>query len=105
MKLGTAAFVLAALCGVASADDPLDRPEAFDVDRLQTPPGQAEFSFDGGGRMMLDFTDVDADALEVGQTMRMMFRIKDHDTQRGFTRYFWKAAPATTSAPNTSKES
>ena len=25
--------------------------------------------------------------------MRMMFRIKDIDTQRGFRRYFWKAAP------------
>ncbi len=51
MKVGAAAFALVALCGVASADDPLDRPEAFDVDRLQTPPGQAEFSFDGGGRI------------------------------------------------------
>ena len=50
--------------------------------------------FEGGGRMMLDFTDVDADTLEVGQPMRMMFRIKDYDAQRGFTRYFWKAAPA-----------
>ena len=26
--------------------------------------------------------------------MRMMFRIKDYDPQRGFTRYYWKAAPA-----------
>jgi hypothetical protein len=26
--------------------------------------------------------------------MRMMFRIKDIDVQRGFRRYFWKAAPA-----------
>ena len=52
--------------------------------------------FEGGGRMMLDFTDVDADTLEVGQSVRMMFRIKDYDAQRGFTRYFWKAAPANT---------
>jgi hypothetical protein len=26
--------------------------------------------------------------------MRMMFRIKDIDTTRGFRRYYWKAAPA-----------
>jgi hypothetical protein len=25
--------------------------------------------------------------------MRMMFRIKDVDAQRGFRRYFWKATP------------
>ena len=43
---------------------------------------------------MIDFTDVDAGALAVGQPMRMMFRIKDIDSQRGFRRYFWKAAPA-----------
>jgi hypothetical protein len=29
--------------------------------------------------------------------MRMMFRVKDIDTQRGFRRYFWKAAPAAAS--------
>ena len=43
---------------------------------------------------MMDFTDIDPEALEVGQAMRMMFRIKDIDSQRGFRRYFWKAAPA-----------
>ena len=30
----------------------------------------------------------------VGLAMRMVFRIKDYDSQRGFTRYFWKATPA-----------
>jgi hydroxymethylglutaryl-CoA synthase len=49
--------------------------------------------FDGGGRMMADFTDVDEGKVEVGMPMRMMFRIKEHDTARGFVRYFWKAAP------------
>lgn len=49
--------------------------------------------FDGGGRMMADFTDVDEDKIEVGTPMRMMFRIKERDTARGFVRYFWKAAP------------
>ena len=49
--------------------------------------------FDAGGRMMADFTDVDEGRVEVGMKMRMMFRIKEHDTARGFVRYFWKAAP------------
>jgi hydroxymethylglutaryl-CoA synthase len=50
--------------------------------------------FDPGGRLMADFTDVDRGAVEVGMNMRMVFRVKERDAQRGFVRYFWKAAPA-----------
>jgi len=50
--------------------------------------------FDEGGRLMADLTDVDPGAVEVGMKLRMMFRIKEHDSARGFTKYFWKAAPA-----------
>ena len=50
--------------------------------------------FAEGGRMMVDFTDVDAAAVDVGMPMRMTFRIKEIDSARGFTRYFWKATPA-----------
>ena len=47
-----------------------------------------------GGRVMIDFSDVDPDAeLTVGMEMRMMFRVKDYDKNRGFRRYFWKAVP------------
>lgn len=49
--------------------------------------------FDGGGRMMAEFTDADAEAIEVGREVRMMFRIKGVDERRGFTKYFWKAVP------------
>lgn len=49
--------------------------------------------FDEGGRMMADFSDVDAGGVDVGTPMRMAFRIKDVDTARGFVRYFWKATP------------
>jgi len=49
--------------------------------------------FQEGGRLMSDITDVDVGGVEVGMSMRMMFRIKEFDGQRGFTRYFWKAAP------------
>lgn len=51
-------------------------------------------TFAEGGRLMTDFTDVDPGGVEVGMAMRMVFRIKDIDRQRGFRRYFWKAAPA-----------
>jgi uncharacterized OB-fold protein len=36
--------------------------------------------FEEGGRVMIDFTDIDGDALKVGLPMHMMFRIKDIDT-------------------------
>lgn len=49
--------------------------------------------FDEGGRMSAEFCDVDEDDIHVGREMRMMFRIKWQDNLRGFTRYFWKAAP------------
>jgi hydroxymethylglutaryl-CoA synthase len=29
----------------------------------------------------------------VGLPLRMVYRIKDFDRQRGFRRYFWKATP------------
>lgn len=46
MKL--AAALLLAATAVAHADDPVLRPEAFELDREAPPPGQAELSFDGG---------------------------------------------------------
>ena len=58
------------------------------------PDCYGNIEFEGGGRMMAQFTDIAADALEVGVPLRMMFRIKNFDELRGFRRYFWKAAPA-----------
>jgi hydroxymethylglutaryl-CoA synthase len=49
--------------------------------------------FDGGGRMLMDFTEVDPGAVDVGLAVKPVFRIKDADATRGFVRYFWKAAP------------
>jgi hypothetical protein len=46
MKCAALAVLLAA--ATARADTPVDRPEAFQVDRDAPPPGQAELSFDGG---------------------------------------------------------
>ena len=77
--------------------DQTGRIVSYTADRLTyTPDPPACYGmiqFDEGGRWMMDFVDVEPDTLAVGQTMRMVFRIKDIDPQRGFKRYFWKAAP------------
>ncbi|NKB48235.1 MAG: 3-hydroxy-3-methylglutaryl CoA synthase [Alphaproteobacteria bacterium] len=61
---------------------------------IDPPAHYGMVQFEGGGRLMVDFTDVDPDAVEVDMAIRMVFRIKDVDEARGFVRYFWKAAPA-----------
>lgn len=53
-------------------------------------------AFDEGGRFMTDFTDVNVGDVEVGMAVRLVFRIKSIDHQRGFVRYFWKAVPVRT---------
>ncbi len=49
--------------------------------------------FEGGGRMLADFTDCDLEELDVGLEMEMVFRIRFVDEKRGFKQYFWKARP------------
>jgi 3-hydroxy-3-methylglutaryl CoA synthase len=51
--------------------------------------------FDEGGRIMMDFTDVELGAVDSGMEVRLVFRLKDIDEKRGFRRYFWKAVPVT----------
>ncbi len=71
---------------------------SFTADNLTyTPEPPAHYGmvvFEEGGRMMADFTDVDPDTVQVGQQMRMVFRIKRIDERRGYHHYFWKAVPA-----------
>ncbi|MFQ5955084.1 MAG: OB-fold domain-containing protein, partial [Kiloniellales bacterium] len=50
--------------------------------------------FEDGGRFMADITDVGVGEVKVGMNVRMEFRIREVDDQRGFTGYFWKAVPA-----------
>jgi len=79
--------------------DKTGRMNSYTADRLTYSPDPPAcygmIQFEDGGRWMMDFTDIEADQLEAGRTMRMVFRIKDVDTQRGFRRYFWKATPVT----------
>jgi len=53
--------------------------------------------FEEGGRLMADLTDVDVGQVDVGMPLRMVFRVRERDGDRGFTKYFWKAAPAQSS--------
>jgi 3-hydroxy-3-methylglutaryl CoA synthase len=70
----------------------------FTADRLAYAPAPPYFygmiAFEGGGRMAVDFTDCAEGELAVGTSVTMMFRIKAQDELRNFTRYFWKAVPA-----------
>jgi 3-hydroxy-3-methylglutaryl CoA synthase len=58
------------------------------------PHHYGQIDFDGGGRILMDFTDLDVGEVDSGTPMEMVFRIKDIDTARGYVRYFWKATPA-----------
>jgi hydroxymethylglutaryl-CoA synthase len=67
----------------------------FTVDRMAYSPSPpivfAVVDFDGGGRFPLELTDVDADALSIGDRVEMTFRrLFSAD---GIHDYFWKATP------------
>ena len=49
--------------------------------------------FDGGGRFMADFTDCELSDWKVGLPVKMAFRRRFTDDERGFSGYFWKAVP------------
>jgi len=49
--------------------------------------------FEGGGRLLADFTDCTLEDIRVGLPVRMSFRRRVKDDMRGFTGYFWKVVP------------
>ena len=49
--------------------------------------------FDSGARMMMEMVDIGKEGIDSGATLRMVYRIKEKDRQRGYNRYFWKATP------------
>ncbi len=75
----------------------LGRVKSYTEDWLAYTPlppyiyGNVEFA--GGANCMLEFTDFEPGQVQVGSTVRMVFRIKDFDAKRHFRRYFWKPAP------------
>ncbi len=77
-----------------------DRPAAvktftgdFLAVSMDPPSLYGMIQFEGGGRMLADFTDCELDDVYVGQPVRMSFRIRYTDDERGFSGYFWKAVP------------
>ena len=55
--------------------------------------------FDDGGRFMADFTDCELAEVWVGQPVRLSFRKRYTDKERGFSGYFWKAVPLPVKRP------
>jgi 3-hydroxy-3-methylglutaryl CoA synthase len=51
--------------------------------------------FEGGGRILADFSDCELSDVAVGKPVKMAFRKRLHDKERGFHGYFWKAIPVT----------
>ena len=49
--------------------------------------------FEGGGRLVADFTDCELSDVKVGLPVTMEFKRKGVDKDRGFVNYFWKAVP------------
>ena len=60
---------------------------------MAPPHHYGQIDFDGGGRILMEFTDVTRGEVSTGMAVEMVFRIKDIDDLRGFKRYFWKATP------------
>lgn len=70
---------------------------------MSPPHHYGQIDFEGGGRILMEFTDVSRGDVESGTAMEMVFRIKDVDELRGFNRYFWKATPVRPQPPTTPK--
>ncbi len=77
--------------------DKLARVATYTADRLTYSPDPPTYygmiDFEGGGRMITEFSNVTEADVDVGKEMRMVFRIKARDDMRKFTKYFWKATP------------
>lgn len=58
------------------------------------PPLYVGFTqFENGARLLTETVDVGNAGLEVGMPLKVVFRIKDVDKDRGYPRYFWKTSP------------
>ena len=108
-QCGTIQFPQLAYCANASCNAPAKNFEQLSLidEKCQVltytsdwlsyhpaPPLYVGFvQFDNGARMLMETVDVGATGLEVGTPLRVTFRIKDIDRDRGYPRYFWKTTP------------
>lgn len=80
-----------------SLADVKGRVKSFTEDWLAyspNPPLQyGNVEIEGGGNILMEFTDCEVGTLRIGMPVEMQFRIKDVDNRRSFTRYFWKPTP------------
>jgi 3-hydroxy-3-methylglutaryl CoA synthase len=80
----------------ALADEPA-KVATFTADWLMFYPAPPLYvglvQFDNGARVLMEMVDVDPTRFDIGTPLRMVFRIKEKDTRRHYTRYFWKAVP------------
>jgi 3-hydroxy-3-methylglutaryl CoA synthase len=49
--------------------------------------------FDSGARVLMEMVDIGKEGVDTGEKLRVVYRIKEKDRQRGYNRYFWKATP------------
>ncbi|CAB3735751.1 hydroxymethylglutaryl-CoA synthase family protein [Paraburkholderia rhynchosiae] len=98
------AYCVNASCSAPSADfeqlslvDEKCRVLTFTADWLSyhpAPPLYVGFTqFENGARLLTETVDVGTSGLEVGTPLKVVFRIKDVDKDRGYPRYFWKTSP------------
>jgi uncharacterized OB-fold protein len=103
-KCGTPQYPPARVCAVCQSKDDFEDYKfsrrrgqifTFTIDYLQTtrdPPGiNGVIDFDGGGRILCEFTDCTPDMVQVGLSVEMTFR-KLYEAE-GISNYFWKAKP------------
>jgi uncharacterized OB-fold protein len=64
---------------------------SFDPLRENTPIGLV--NLEGGGRILLELTDVDAEELKIDLPVELTFRRVDLRREDGMYVYFWKATP------------
>jgi len=73
------------------------RVVSITADRLNFTPDPPFYfglvQFENGARVAMEHCDIEGRTPEVGDPVRMRFRVKAFDRQRHFRTYFWKAAP------------
>lgn len=88
-------------CNALDSQDPYSFADkqgevlTWTADRLTFDPSPPAYfgmvQFDGGGKLMMDFTEVREGSIESGSRISVHFRVRQIDPQRGFRKYFWKA--------------
>jgi 3-hydroxy-3-methylglutaryl CoA synthase len=71
---------------------------------MSPPNYYGQVDFEGGGRILMEFTDVAKGDIDTATEVEMVFRVKDIDERRGYTRYFWKATPVSPASLNKGQE-